>query len=160
MKVAIAVVLGVFLLCSCDAERVYEKNNDFEGSVWRKDSVQNFVFNIENKEQSYNLLLNVRNNVAFKNRNIYIKYVLRNGEDQVIEEKLQSFDLFEPKTGQPYGSSVIGDVFDHQLLLEKNYRFKSAGEFTMSYQHYMRVDTLQNIASVGVRVEKSIKQGQ
>jgi gliding motility-associated lipoprotein GldH len=68
-----------------------------------------------------------------------------------------NIDLFEPKTGKPLGSG-LGDIFDHRQLLLDDYKFPNSGKYTISFQQYMRVDSLTNIRSMGVRIEKSVSQ--
>jgi gliding motility-associated lipoprotein GldH len=63
--------------------------------------------------------------------------------------------LFHEKTGEPFGSSGLGYVFEHQFPLLENYTFKNPGKYTMRFEQFMRTDTLKGVLSVGIRVEKS-----
>ncbi|PGH39656.1 MAG: hypothetical protein CRN43_07725 [Candidatus Nephrothrix sp. EaCA] len=63
--------------------------------------------------------------------------------------------LFDAKTGEPLGQSGVGDVFDHQLFLQKMRVAK--GSYQLKIAHKMRSDVLSGILDVGVRVEKGGK---
>ena len=60
--------------------------------------------------------------------------------------------LFDPKSGEPYGSGV-GDLFDHSQPVLENYTFPASGDYKAELRQYMRLDTLPYILSVGWRVE-------
>ncbi len=61
--------------------------------------------------------------------------------------------IFDQKSGEPLGDSGLGDIYDHQFLLMKNYQFVAPGKYKMVFEQYMRADTVQGILAVGVRVE-------
>ena len=107
-------------------------------------------------DESYNILLNVRNGLQFPHSNIYVKYFLVDDQNNQIESELRNFELFHSKTGYPLGNGA-GDIFESQFLLLKNYSFADTGTYLMNVQQYMRYDSLPEIYSVGIRVEKSIK---
>ena len=61
--------------------------------------------------------------------------------------------LFEEKTGKPLGSSGLGDVYDQQVPILKNYQFKKSGTYSLKFEQFMRTDTLSGILAVGFRLE-------
>jgi gliding motility-associated lipoprotein GldH len=65
--------------------------------------------------------------------------------------------LFDEKTGKPNGNSGLGDIYDQQFLLLKDYAFTQPGDYTIQFEQFMRTDSLQGVLAIGVRVEKSIK---
>ena len=69
---------------------------------------------------------------------------------------MTEFNLFEQKTGRPLGSG-IGDIYDHQLWLLSSYGFDEPGEYTIRLQQYMRLDSLEHILSIGLRVQSSVE---
>ena len=147
--------LGIVLI-SCDKNRVSEYNVDQPNAIWLADSIAKFDFKIDNLDESYNILLNVRNGRQFPHSNIYVKYFLIDDQNNQIESELRKFDLFHPKTGYPLGDGAR-DIFESQFLLLKNYSFADTGTYLMNVQQYMRYDSLPEIYSVGIRVERSLK---
>ena len=151
----LAFFLFASLTSSCDSNRLFEVNNTFKNKHWESDSIQMFEFEIEEKTIAYNILFNIRNSSDFPYNNIYVKYSLEDTLNNIIEEQLVNYDLFDSKTGKPLGQSGIGDLFDHQFLLLDNYSFERSGKYIFKVQQYMRVDTLSGVLAAGFRVEKN-----
>lgn len=146
-------IIALFvLIVSCDSSRVYEDFNDMDEAFWHLDSIQTFSFDIEDTTKSYNLLSTFRNASSYPFYNLYFQYTLEDSIGTVLKQELKQVDLFDPKTGEPFGSG-LGDLFDHSFVLEENYTFENAGSYTLSFEQYMRRDTLPFILSVGARVE-------
>lgn len=142
-------------MSSCDGNRVFERNESFENKVWLLDSVPEFTFTISDKNVPYNIYFNVRNTVSYPYSNLYITYTLEDSLGNQLAKELVNYELFTRKTGLPLGESSIGDIYDHQFKLKDNYYFEHRGKFSIKFQHYMRMDTLKNVLSVGTRIEKS-----
>jgi gliding motility-associated lipoprotein GldH len=143
-------------LFACDSQRVYEENKDFEQKVWLSDSIPVFTFEIKQPELKYNIYYNIRNTVAYPYQNLYLTYYLEDTLGRQVSSALHNMTLFDPKTGKPRGNG-LGDIFDHQILALPEYQFDSAGVYNFRIEQYMRMDTLPEILSVGVRIEKAAK---
>lgn len=143
-----------FFLCitACDSSRVYEDYNDLEEAFWHLDSIQTFSFQVDDTTKSYNLKATFRNASSYPFYNLYFQYTLTDTSGNVLRQQLKEVELFDSKTGEPYGSG-LGDMFDHSFMLEEGYKFESAGQYSLSFEQYMRRDTLPFILSVGARVE-------
>lgn len=145
--------LCLALFSSCDDSRVYDNYSDFDDQVWPMDSVQRFTFSISDTSQQYLLSHLVRNTADYSYYNLYMRFTLEDSLHQVIQSELQEVILFDPKTGNPYGSG-LGDIFSHEFPALEGFRFPHAGSFTFSVQQYMRTKSLAGIQSVGLRVER------
>ncbi|MES2734489.1 MAG: gliding motility lipoprotein GldH [Bacteroidota bacterium] len=147
---------GVLLLAlfACDKQRVYEKNIDLAGNQWYIDTVPSFTFHIEDPSITYTLSYNIRNALSYPNYNLFVRYYLQDSTGKTLSSGLQELMLVDAKTGKPLGDG-LGDIFDHQIISLKNYRFPHKGPFTFRVKQYMRQDPLPSIMSVGVRVEKT-----
>lgn len=152
-------ILLAFQLTSCDANRVFEKNVELPQKMWLADSTVHFEFTLASSKKRYNLYYNIRNTRSYPFQNIYVRYHLHDTLGNEVGKSLINQDLFDPKTGRPYGSG-IGDVFDHQFLILENYKFDRVGVYQFNLQHYMRPDTLQEIVSVGLRLEEAVATGE
>lgn len=137
---------------ACDSSRVFEDNRNLEEHFWHKDSLVSFDFAIDNAGLPYNLYLNIRNASAYPFYNLYYQYTLSDSSENTLKSELAEIYLFDPKTGKPYGDG-LGDLFDHQQPILENYRFPSPGTYTLTFQQFMRRDSLPYILSVGTRVE-------
>lgn len=154
MRSVLLFMMCVGLLSSCDDSRVYEKNYDFKDRNWVVNDVPVFEFDVTDSAARYNLYCNLRNTVSFPFSRFFVRYSLKDSTGRELESKLTSAYLFDQKTGKPHGSSALGDIYDHRIPILNNYQFKNAGKFSVSFQQFMRTDTLEGILAVGVRVEK------
>ena len=152
----VAGVVGIFLI-SCDQTRVYEQNVDFSQGYWLISEKPEFDFVIDRSIDKYTLYGNIRNSVSYPYARIFLNYYLLDSAGNELQKKLVTQYLFDAKTGKPFGSSGLGDIYDHQFELLKDYRFKYPGKYKLKFEQFMRTDTLQGILAVGLRVEnKSI----
>jgi gliding motility-associated lipoprotein GldH len=145
--------LFAFLAWGCDRDRLYEKNHDFENRAWLADDEPAFAFEVPDTLMAYNLYCNIRNSVDYPYSRIFINYSLQDSSGTPVSKNMISAFLFEEKTGKPLGSSGLGDVYDQQVLMLKNYRFKAPGTYRMKLGQFMRTDTLSGILAVGLRLE-------
>ncbi len=150
----LSIMAFVAILFSCDSARVYEENKDFEGPYWPKNDVPEFTFKIEDTAKSYDISINVRNGFDYPFYNLYYEYDIKDSTGNTLQKDMLELILFDSKTGEPFGGG-LGDLFDHQKPVIENYQFPQPGQYTISFTHFMRVDTLPLILSVGARVEKS-----
>lgn len=145
----------ILALSACDEARLYEKNVDFKERHWLVTEQPTFDFEIADTATPYSLFFTIRNESDYPNANIYFTYTLSDSTNNTLEKKLTNQLLFHEKTGEPFGSSGLGYVFEHQFPLLENYTFKNPGKYTMRFEQFMRTDTLKGVLSVGIRVEKS-----
>ena len=151
--------IATFLL-GCDDERVYDKNVDFDARYWLVSEKPVFEFEITDTLQSYDLSCNVRNSLAYPYARIFITWYLRDSTEALLGKKLVSNLLFDDKTGEPFGNSGLGDIYDHTIPLKVNYRFPYPGKFKVSFEQFMRTDTLSGVLAIGLRVEKRMPSNQ
>lgn len=155
MRFWIFIFLAVMLI-RCDDNRVYEAYNDFDNRYWTVQEIPSFEFTIQDTTLRYNLLGNVRNSVAYPFSRIFITYHLKDSTGKELKQALVNDFLFDAKTGKPQGTSGLGDIYDHQIPLLKDHHFK-AGKYSVSFEQFMRTDTLQGVLAVGLRVERAQK---
>lgn len=152
-------IFFIFLfLIACDEHRVYEKNYDFEDRYWLVSDTATFEFEIKDTQPNYNLYCNIRNSIAFPYSRLFVNYYLQDSAGVTLQKKLAETFLFDRETGKPQGSSGLGDIYDQRIPIINKYRFPYAGKYKMTFEQYMRTDTLEGIIAVGLRVEKATQQ--
>ncbi len=144
-------LLLIIGLLSCDSARIYEEFNDVE-SFWRTEEPLSYAFNIEDANTSYHVIAEIKNDLNYPYRNFYFNYRLQTASDSVISEELKQLQLFEPKSGKPYGSG-IGDQYNNEIVLEEKIQFPATGAYRIDLAQFMRVDSLTGIQRVGLRIE-------
>jgi len=147
----------IFVAFSCERTRIYERNVKFTDRIWNKDTAALFNFEITDINTNYKFYFNLRNTILYPYQNIYLSYSLEDTLGNVYDSDLTNINLFHNKTGEPYGSGM-GDIFDHQYLVIEDYQFNNPGMYLFRIKQYMRMDSLPEIMSVGLRIERSINQ--
>lgn len=151
------IIFVILLASSCNGNRIYEKNVKFQNRIWTKDTDAVFDFEIADINTNYKFYFNLRNTILYPYQNIYLSYSLEDTLGNVYDSELTNIDLFDSKTGKPFGSGM-GDIFDHQYLVIENYQFNNPGMYLFKIRQYMRMDSLPEIMSVGLRIERSVNQ--
>lgn len=147
------IMLG-FVLVSCDETRVAEQYQDLDNGEWMVANKPSFQFDIQDTTRAYNIYCNLRNDLDYPWSRIFVTYVLSDSSGKTLSSKMVEHMLFDRNTGEPQGSSGIGDLHDHQVPLLMQFRFPSQGKFSIAFEQMMRTDTLAGIHAVGFRVEQ------
>jgi gliding motility-associated lipoprotein GldH len=152
MRFLLLIVLFVVLL-GCDSNRVFEDNKDFPRRSWSVSDTASFEFEIKDASVQYNVACDIRNDLDYPWARIFVTYILEDSTHQLLATKLVGTYLFEGKTGEPLGSSGLGDIYDHRFPLLEKHTF-TPGKYFIKLRQEMRTDTLKGILAAGVRVEK------
>lgn len=140
-------------LVACDSNRVFEQNKDFNQRAWYASDTVVLEFRISDARDPYNIYYNIRNSIEYPYSRIFVNYTLADSTGQIVSEKLLGNYLFDVRTGQPFGQSGIGDIYDSRFPVLLNQSL-GEGKYTMKLQQFMRTDTLQGVLAAGIRVEK------
>ena len=146
----------ILLMAGCDSHRVYEKNHDFKDAMWSSADTLTFEITVPDSSLHYNVLLNVRNTIDFETVRLFVQYQLSDSTS-VLRKRLVEQNLFDRVTGKPFGDSGLGNIYSHQFTLESSITFPAPGLYRVKLNHMMRYDTLPEIRSIGVRIEKTPK---
>lgn len=158
MRSAAYLLLGMMFLTSCDENRVYEMNQDFPDRHWLVNEKPEFEFLINDTDVRYNLYCNVRNEVSYPYARLFYNWHLADSTGNELRTNLDVQFLFDKKTGEPFGRSGLGDVYDHQFPLLQDFEFRKPGKYKIQFEQFMRMDTLPGILAVGVRVERAVNE--
>jgi gliding motility-associated lipoprotein GldH len=145
-------------LMGCDQSRVYEQNVDFDERYWLVNEKPEFEFTIDQPADKYTIYGNLRNTISYPYARVFFTYHLQDSAGTELEKKLVTQYLFDSKTGKPFGNSGLGDIYDHRFELLPDYQFRHRGKYKIRLEQMMRIDTLQGILAVGVRVENKSVQ--
>ena len=148
----VLILLVVLLFASCDSSRVYEQQVDFD-RAWIVTDKPRFDFEIKDHTQVYSLYYTVRNSLDFPFSRLFVTYTLQDSTGIQLRQELVSNYLFDQKTGEPQGSSGLGDLYDHRFPLVTNYQFERPGKYSITLEQFNRRDTLDGVLAVGARVE-------
>jgi gliding motility-associated lipoprotein GldH len=155
MRVGAFVLLSLLVvMAGCGDGKVYQEYTDFNNRYWLVSDTARFQFTIDDTTSSYNVYCNIRNSTQYPYSRIFLNFSIADSTGNTFHKTLLNDFLFDPKTGAPLGDTGLGDLYDHQLPVLKNHRFRGPGPFVASLEQFMRTDTLQGILSVGIGIEK------
>lgn len=142
------VLLSIY---ACDNRRIYEQNIPLAGEKWHKDTVYSFNFTIDNINQAYNLLVNIRNTGSYRYQNLLMFIDLTMPDKQIIRDTLNC--ILADEKGKWYGKGW-GSLWTSTVPYKMNIRFPLEGEYNIKLNHAMRDDNLKALADIGIRIEK------
>lgn len=143
--------LIVILFTACDKNQVYEENRMMENGTWNSRKPALFDVRIDDLLTRYNILLNVRNSPDYPYSNLYLflttTYPDGMKSRDTLELTLADYD------GRWLGSGM-GSVKFSRFLLKKGVRFSQKGVYRFEMEQAMRVNDLEGIRDIGLRIEK------
>lgn len=140
-------------ILSCDQTALYEKNLDVDCSAWNYNDTLLYTFDIQDSNQRYNLLVNLRHRDVYEWQNIYLKMSIMDPYGQVQTQEI-NVPLCE-EDGAWIGNCTGDICFLRAYLIEHKKIFRRKGTYKIMILQDMRTDALKNILAVGVRVEPS-----
>lgn len=154
IRIPLFAFIASILFTSCDNHRVFEENKTIRDYNWDYNLPMTFTVDIADTLNRHNMYLNVRNAgyYRFSNLFLFVNTILPQGQTlrDTVEITLSAPD------GKWLGNG-LGDIYDNRYLFRENFKFPQAGSYRFELIQAMRVNPLQGIMDVGLRVEKSAK---
>jgi gliding motility-associated lipoprotein GldH len=125
---------------------------------WKASAPVNFEIPVDDVTRPYNLFFDIRYNADYSWSRFFTLYQVKDSVGHSLDSVLLEYYLFDPVTGKPLGSSGIGDLYEKEFLIRKNFKFPFTGKFHVSIRQMMRVDSLEGIRSAGLRMEGTQRQ--
>ena len=155
MKKNIAFLFSIFvmltLLTGCGKSYFFSETTEIPAQTWTYANMPEFEVNVEDVTAKYNLLLDIIHSADFPYQNIYIKFHATDpkGQETVTQVPVE----FANKGGVWFGD--CGEEWCHlEGFLQKNLKFSEAGKYLFKLEQYMRIEALEGIQSVGLKIEK------
>ena len=142
-------LLILFIVAACSNNNVYFQYHTVNPEAWHKDSLFRFDVDIENIQPTYDVYINVRNTPDYPNQNLWL-FVSELTPDSLVARDTIEFYLANHK-GEWLGTGV-GAIKEMPVLYKQNFKFDTAGIYTFEITHGMRIDELQGITEIGIRV--------
>ena len=156
MKNHISLIILSFVvllaLTSCDPNRLYETNTPVVDEKWSYDDVKSFTIDVKDTTTRYNIYINMRHSFLFEWRNVYVQVGTQLPDGKKMDKRV-NLPLCE-SDGKWYGS-CLGDNCDLPVLIQENAKFPMIGKYTVTIKQDMRVNPLDKVKSIGLRVEKA-----
>ncbi|GHB43463.1 gliding motility lipoprotein GldH [Mongoliitalea lutea] len=144
----IGIIVSILVLSACGTDRLFE---DYQGMPSLKWSIEDTVrFELNPAAHHGKMLIAVKHTDAYEFRNLYVRYILRDSSNQILENTLVNIPLFERTSGSPLGKG-FGGTFTKYDTLPVSVDSKIA---TVQFIQYMRTETLNGIEAIGLKVVK------
>lgn len=137
---------------ACNRGSLFQETRELEQASWEYQDTLQFVVNAQDTINPYNWYVNVRNgaNYAYSNLWLFVHYT--DPEGTLFRDTVE-LPLAYPD-GRWIGSGV-GDVVDNSILFRSGFRFPKSGTYQVTLQHGMRSDTLHELISVGLFIQRA-----
>ncbi|MFP4471744.1 MAG: gliding motility lipoprotein GldH [Bacteroidales bacterium] len=141
----------ILLLTSCDAGRLYDQSREISPEGWHKDSAAVFMVDIGDTLSACRFMINLRHTTDYRYSNFYLFMNTYFPNQTMARDTIEL--ILADKTGEWRGSG-FGNIKDLQVPVRKNLRFPATGTYRFEIRQAMRQDTLKDIQSIGIRIEK------
>ncbi|UCG28683.1 MAG: gliding motility lipoprotein GldH [Bacteroidales bacterium] len=143
--------LILVLLTSCDPNRVFEENKTIPDHTWKWDNVLNFNVEIADTVNPHNIFVNIRNGGQYQYSNLYLFIKTISPSGQWIRDTVEC--ILADEKGRWLGNG-LGDIYEIRIPYKINVRFPYTGIYTFEFEQAMRIEDLNHIFDVGLRVER------
>ncbi len=142
-----------FCAVSCSfTTGVFEKTVLLKEHQWAAAVKPDIAFTITDTVALYNIYIVLRHTDGYHFNNIYVRAtVFEPGESQT---KTGDYDLLLATNEKGWIGTAMDDIYDARILIQPKTRFRRPGAYHFVMEQLMREDPLQNVLSVGLRVEK------
>ena len=154
-------IFGVFLLlgfttCS-NPPSEFDVFLDVEGDQWAYSDLKEIPWNCADTTSSYDIFLNIRHQGNYEWQNIYLKVrvIDPEGKERVYLKSVALSDAEGYWVGKGLGDWKVASP-----LLLPRMQFKKLGLYRMRLEQHMRVDPLEGVGQVGLKMVKRPTQSK
>ena len=152
MRITWLFVFATILLASCQREDiVFQEEHEIQGALWRSDDMASFTFSISDTSSVYRLDLDIMHLSGYAWENLYTRIHTAYPGDSLRQDIL-SLELANP-IGQWLGR-CRGEECTLRIPLQSRVKFDSPGDYTISFESYMRADPVDGISALGLQLVK------
>lgn len=137
------------LYISCDSPIMYQKQIDVKGS-WSYEDAMVFDFEVNNIEESYEMLLALEYSIDFDYQNLYLKIQTSYPDGKTVD------DILSIKLANKMGSwlgSCSGNACTIDIQLQDEFKFQSSGSYQISVSQHSRDENLSGIIGAEMTIK-------
>jgi len=147
----ILILVSMLLSVSCNRDVVFTDFFEIPEKTWSLSDIPSFEVPINDTLNSNNIWLMIRTGSDYPYRNIYLFVTASTPGGITITDTLQ-YDLADEK-GNWYGKG-FGNIHALNLPYKTNVYFPLKGNYMFKIQHGMRIENLNGVYDIGLKVEK------
>jgi gliding motility-associated lipoprotein GldH len=140
-------------MSSCTDNRLFEENVFIENNILDTKDKKAFTFEVQDTNALYDIYTNIRITAEYPYSNLFLLVTATNPEGKVSKE-LVEYTLADV-SGKWLGRG-LGDIYDYRILHDrlKEVEMKKPGKYKFEFNQVMRVNQLNGVSALGVRVMK------
>ncbi len=150
LKVLYAVIF-IFTTAACNADLVFEKNQNIPGDAWSRHFIPVFELEVADTLNPHDLMINLRNTGQYPKSNLFLFISATSPTGAFTRDTLEL--VLAGPSGRWNGKG-FGNVWQNRFFYRQNVRFPEKGKYVFRIEQAMRIDELPGILDVGLRVEK------
>jgi len=151
MRLLLSTFSLLFILVSCDENRIFNEYKSIPDAVWQKDDAVVFDIKLDDTLSKNQVYINIRNTVDYPYSNLYLFTRVDFPDGRVLVDTLE-YEMTDDE-GMWLGEGVSG-IKNNRLYYKKDVVFYEKGDYKVSIKHGMRTDKLVGIQDVGIRIER------
>ncbi len=142
-----------FVLVGCIPSNTFEKNEAISYHAWDKKDVKSYDFEISDTSSKYLMFVTMRHTDAYHFSNIWLDLETIKPNKKSTKQKVE-LPLAE-SSGRWTGKGM-NEIYEHKIRLSGNSytKFDQIGTYTIKLHQIMRENPLEEILSIGIRLEK------
>jgi gliding motility-associated lipoprotein GldH len=152
LLIIIFCLLSSIFFVSCTQIDSFEQDATIPKYEWHYDYTPSFDFTITDTAAQYNLYIVLRHTDAYRYNNICLNVGTQWQADTVA---YQRFDLALGSDASGWEGTGMDDIWEvRKSITEGPFKFKRPGNYKFIVAQQMRENPLNDMMSVGIRVEK------
>jgi gliding motility-associated lipoprotein GldH len=151
IQISCLCIILVFGFSSCGKGTIFDKNQTISGESWKRTDVVKFEVPVTDTLTPVDFFLNVRNSTDYRFSNLYLFITT------IFPDKKFARDTVECILSSPDGKWLgkgISKLKENNILLKKLIRFPKKGMYRFEIEQGMRVESLEGITDIGIRIQK------
>lgn len=149
-------ILVLFVSClvtACIPSNTFEKNAVIQNHKWHAKDIKGYVFDIKDTTSEYLMFATIRHTDGYHFSNIWLQAETTKPDKSVLKQKVE-LPLAEA-SGRWTGKGM-NEIYAHKIRLSGNTatKFDQAGRYTIKLKQIMRENPLEEVMSVGIRLER------
>lgn len=141
----------ISMLFSCDSSGTFDEMKRIHESNWNRQEKFSFDFTITDTAAYYNVYVQIRNTTDYPYSNLFLFLTTKDPSGNLSKDTLEC--LLAAPDGKWLGKGM-GKLKDNRVLIKKDFRWNTAGNYQLTIEQAMRKEILSGIADIGLRIEK------
>ena len=139
-------------MMACGPDYLFQQRIEIPNQEWTYEQIADFEIEVKDTLELYNLILEIEHSVNYSKQNIYVKIHTEFPSGEKLSKQIPI--NFADKGGQWYGD--CGSEWCTLLVnIQQGAFFNEAGNYTFSFEQFMRINPLPGIKALTYKVEKT-----